>query len=102
MIIPWLSSEEHLDIILQDHPPNEKQEYNSQKMEHFFSPLPFCSFKCVLTERNSPQQQQKPMLPWDNLDLDLGPRWVKVVMIRLNNTSSKSVLIDRSSFYLNI
>ena len=74
----------------------------THKKWSIFSPLPFCSFKFVLTERNCQQQRQNPMLPWDNLDLDLGSIWVKVVMVRINNTSSKSVLIDRSSFYLNI
>ena len=101
MIIPWLSSEEHLDIILQDHPPNEKQEYNSQKTEHFFPPLSFCSFKFGLIEIAS-NSNKNLCFPGDNLDSDLGSRWVKVVVVRLNNTSSKSVLIDRSSFYLNI
>lgn len=78
MIIPWLSSEEHLDItpsrtILQMRSRN----ITHKKMEHFFFlSTSFCSFKFVLTERNCQQQQQNPMLPWDNLDLDLGSIWV--------------------------
>ena len=42
------------------------------------------------------------MLPWQTLDSDLGSRLAKIAMVGLNNTSSKSVLIDRGSFYLNI